>query len=168
MTRRAHTIAEERNALVIFLESGAKLPELARNLQARYPDNVVLAESVTESAEDFSARAIRRLEQLGASGYTVRAAMLAVGEQASAAAFAARHRIATEVARFAAPHSAPDLLLVGSGGLSAAGRADLKTLAEVLSQEFGTRGPNVRLVLDSPRRPVVPANRANQFAAAHA
>lgn len=162
MTQLNRSDAQERNALVVFLELGAKLPEFARELQAQYPENVVLAQDVTETTQDFAARAVRRLGQLMTDGFTVRVAMLALGQRSGADAFMARHRIATEVARLATPHSATDLMLVGNESLSPEGRGDLKALAEVLSLEYGDGGPNVRLVLESPRRPAGRSGRRHR------
>jgi hypothetical protein len=168
MNRPSSQETEERDAVVVFMEPGAALPEFALKLQSLFAENVVLVEGVEESPNEFAERAIHRLQQLAASGYVARVSMLVAGRQAGADIFMARYGIAHAVAACTTQQSPRDLILVGHEGLSSQGRADLKELAGVLSQEFGEHGPNIRLLLRSPERPMArtPSLVANPTAGA--
>lgn len=140
-----------RDVTVTLMEAGARWPGYVLHPHATESDSLVIAQAMDETPTDFAARAIRRISALGASGCAVPRATLAAGDEVAPGVLDARCRIAATLAGLASFERPRAVVLAGHERLSDEGRGHLASLAADLSEQFGSDGPSVRLVLEPPR-----------------
>lgn len=139
-----------RSTRIVLVEDGAHWPLLA---SARPIETMVIAQSGDDYAT-FIARATRKLASLSGSDRSIRAAIIAVGDERQEASHAAdRAQVARLLAKHMQRSGGGEIVLFSQPGTPGDARSALVGLADGLLAELGTDDVSISLRFGPARPP---------------
>jgi len=137
------------DVVLIVMEFGSRWPACFQELLRSAPHGVVLAQDVTETSAELSARLKRRLMQLTAAEHHVCAAVLSAGHSLAHDVFVNRCLMVQALARTLTPASGR-LVLAGHSQLPEAARQEIARVAATMAEHL-VGGPSLVLELEPPK-----------------
>jgi hypothetical protein len=136
---------DDTTASLAMVESGARWPAVAEELQRRTAHIVVEAQAAGESAEEFAFRVARRLRILALNGIGLEIAVLAVGDEVNLSLLSSREELARAALGAMLATGGGELIIVADEEADGDVRHELFALAGRLIDELAGQPVGVRV-----------------------